>query len=351
MKRAVTGRDMSDIKSLPRDMAESDTLTASFKVNPQADLQARDVQAEALKAADSLLWSYDLSYGRLEFRGDMRALDLPPVHGPVALDDLAPLFEKGEIGRLESVLHAVEVHTAIDLPTDGHVQCLLRLKDQRLVYFKGRKVAKSVILGTLTELSRDIRRIKSTMDSGLGVHDVNHDPLTGLYNRQGFLGAAAHLLAREGDYDLVVGDLNRFRRLNEALGHDRADVVLNLLAERLRDAFGDHSVLARLGEDEFAVLTLRGFPRVSERMRNALERTLTVAGFDIHPTFSMGAVSVEGGEAALESAELLRRAEMAVEGRQAEGGRRCRIVQARSGKRRLDAPGAGGRTAQGLYQR
>ena len=317
---------MSDINNLGWTMTGSDSqsghdilMTANAKFNPKADLGNADVQAEALRAADSLLWSYDLSQGRFEFRGDLRALDLPPMHGRMTLDDLAPLFEKDEIGRLESVLHSVEVLTMADLPADDYVQCLLRLKDQRLVYLKGRKVAKHVVLGTLTELSRDIRRVKSTMDSGLAVHDVNHDPLTGLYNRQGFLSAAGHFLAREGDYDLVVGDLNRFRRLNEALGHERADIVLNLLAQRLRDAFGDHSILARLGEDEFAVLTARGFPRVSERMRNALERTITVAGFDIHPTFSMGAVSVEGGEAALESAELLRRAEMAVEAAKQKG--------------------------------
>lgn len=148
---------------------------------------------------------------------------------------------------------------------------------------------------------------------------IQIEPLTGLNNRQGFLEKSRLLLANSGEYDLVVADYNRFRRLNEALGHERADMVLAVCAQRLQDAFGETSLLARLGEDEFAVLTLRGFPRVSERMRNALERTISIAGFDIHPTFSMGAVSVEGGEAALDSAELLRRAEMAIEAASAKG--------------------------------
>ncbi|ESQ83652.1 hypothetical protein AEAC466_11640 [Asticcacaulis sp. AC466] len=276
-------------------------------------------QSDALRAADSLLWSYDLPQGRFEFRGDTLALDLPPLKGSLGLDELAPVFDKGEIDRLDVALRALEVHRAAEVPGDDHVQCLLRLKDRRFLYFKGRKVSRALVLGTVTELSRDMRRIKRSDETGFSLHDVNIDPLTGLFNRQGFLSAAHALLLGEGDYDLVVGDLNRFRRLNEALGHERADLVLGILAQRLRDAFGDASVLARLGEDEFAVLTLRGFPRVSERMRNALERTILVAGFDIHPTFSMGAVSVEGGDAALESAELLRRAEMAVEAAKSKG--------------------------------
>lgn len=282
-------------------------------------IDSRAVQMEALKASDSLLWSYDLGQRLFEFKGDLKNLNLPPMWNRVFLDDLDPIFEHGETERLDAVFKSLDVLSA--KPTDGHVQCLLRLKDHRLIYLKGRKVSAAVVLGTLTDLSRDIRlqRRERVADEGLPLQDVNIDPLTGLYNRAGFLAAARTLLVQDGDYDLVVGDLNRFRRLNEALGHERADLVLILLAQRLRDAFGEPSVLARLGEDEFAVLTQRGFPRVSERMRNALERTLSVAGFDIHPTFSMGAVSVEGGEAALESTELLRRAEMAVEAAKLKG--------------------------------
>jgi c-di-GMP-specific phosphodiesterase len=293
------------------DMKDEATAHALFD-NPQ-------MTWDALRGADSLLWAYDLSQGCFDFKGDADALDLPSLHGQLSLNELTRLFDKGEADRLDTVLRTLEVHTAAGLPGDDQVQCLMRLKDQRLLYFKGRKVTRSRVLGAVTEMSRDMRQPRKTDDAGLNLQDVHIDALTGLYNRQGFLSASGILLAHEGDYDLVVGDLNRFRRLNEALGHERADLVLGILARRLREAFGEASVLARLGEDEFAVLTLRGFPRVSERMRNAMERTIVIAGFDIHPTFSMGAVSVEGGDAALESAELLRRAEMAVEAAKSKG--------------------------------
>ncbi|ESQ86933.1 putative bifunctional diguanylate cyclase/phosphodiesterase [Asticcacaulis benevestitus] len=311
-------------------------VLSAVKDGAQSTLEDPQTQTDALRSADTLLWSYDLSHGHFEFKGDLRNLDLALLSGRVTLEDMTPVFASGEIERLEMALRAQEVHTAADLPGDDQVQCMLRLKDLRLVYFKGRKVARHLLLGTLTELSRDMRRVSRSAAAGsdLGLHDVHSDQLTGLHSRQGFLAAARTFLMREGDYDLVVGDLNRFRRLNEALGHERADLVLGILAQRLRDAFGETSVLARLGEDEFAVLTQRGFPRVSERMRNALERAIVVAGFDIHPTFSMGAVSAEGGEAALASAELLRRAEMAVEAAKSKG-----IGAVASYKRDLESDG------------
>lgn len=296
---------------------------ADSRAQPRMSLDSRHTQMEALDGADTLLWSYDLSQRLFEFKGDLKHLGLPPLWGRAFLDDLDPAFEAGEVDRLDTVFRTLDVRSAG--PADGHIHCLLRLKDHRLVYMKGRRVSKTQVLGIVTDLSRDIglhggtRLSEVQVGDGLPLQDIHTDPLTGLLNRQGFIHAARQLLTTPGDYDLVVGDLNRFRRLNEALGHERADIVLELLTLRLRDAFPDNALLARLGEDEFAVLTLRGFPRVSERMRNALERPINVAGFDIQPTFSMGAVAVEGGEHALESAELLRRAEMAVEAAQSKG--------------------------------
>ncbi len=295
-------------------------MSAQDKAEPRLSLDSSTVQMNALKAADTLLWAYDLSARRFEFRGNLKILGLPAMWNRVFLDDMEPALADGEVERLDQVFASLDVHVAHPAAAQDAVQCVLRLKDHRLVYLRGHKVNKTSVLGTMADLSRDIRlRRDRAADDGLPLQDLSVDSLTGLLNRQGFLAATRTRLAQPGDYDLVVADINRFRRLNEALGHERADLMLALLAERLRDAFGDTALLARLGVDEFAVLTQRGFPRVSERMRNALERTLSIAGFDIHPTFSMGAVSVEGGDTALDPAELMRRVEMAVEFAQSKG--------------------------------
>ena len=78
-------------------------------------------------------------------------------------------------------------------------------------------------------------------------------------------------------------------------------------------AFRPGVLLSRVGEDEFGVLAPVGETPTSEVLRHALERPLRVAGFDIHPTLSVGAVRAKGGDEAPEAAELLRRAELAVE--------------------------------------
>jgi len=295
-------------------------MAAQDKTENHLNLDAPGMLMNALKAADTLMWSYDLTAQRFEFRGELKILGLPLMWNRVFLADLEAALAEGEVERLEQVFASLDVHVAHPGGSQDAVQCVLRLKDHRLVYLRGHKINKNNVLGTIADLSRDIRLSRGrAADDGLPLQDLSVDSLTGLLNRQGFLTAARAFLSQPGDYDLVVADINRFRRLNEALGHERADLMLAMLAERLRDAFGDSSLLARLGEDEFAVLTQRGFPRVSERMRNALERSLSIAGFEIHPTFSMGAVAVEGGISALDPAELVRRVEMAVEFAQSKG--------------------------------
>ena len=136
------------------------------------------------------------------------------------------------------------------------------------------------------------------------------DALTGLLDRKTFLVRAREQLLQGGEFELVVADLDRLRRLNEALGHERADLVLAALGSRLAAAFPKTAIPARVGEDEFAVLVPDGVARPAERVRAAMEQPLRVAGFDIYPTLSIGAVKVEGGADAPEAAELLRRAEL-----------------------------------------
>jgi diguanylate cyclase (GGDEF)-like protein len=102
--------------------------------------------------------------------------------------------------------------------------------------------------------------------------------------------------AATGEHELIVADLDRLRRLNEALGHERADLVLAALGSRLSAAFPPGALLARIGEDEFAALAPSVVSPGAEALRRRLEQPLRVAGFDIHPTLSIGAVEAPGGE-------------------------------------------------------
>jgi c-di-GMP-specific phosphodiesterase len=139
------------------------------------------------------------------------------------------------------------------------------------------------------------------------------DALTGLLDRRTFMAQAAEKLQLPLSYLLIVADLDRLRRLNEALGHERADLVLAALGSRLMAAFSRDALLARIGEDEFAILAPDVGRSPADLARQVLEQPLRVAGFDIYPTLTLGQVRAEGGENAPEVGELLRRAALDLE--------------------------------------
>ena len=247
---------------------------------------------EALGAADVALWLWEPEKDRLRITGASRALGMGP---------LAPECSSAAIRSLV-------------LPQDrAGVEDLLRVREP------GVEVSARVRMrGAEPCLWRGIWLEEGLRAAGVAARETRFvgseaDPLTGLLDRRSFVARARERLNEAGEYELVVADLNRLRRLNEALGHERADLVLAALGSRLAAAFPRESLLARIGEDEFAVLTPVDGGDNAEVLRRALEQPLRVAGFDILPTLAIGAVRAEGGDDAQEAAELLRRAELAVE--------------------------------------
>ena len=101
-----------------------------------------------------------------------------------------------------------------------------------------------------------IRRAKDAVERAL-VHLTYHDALTGLPNRAMLERMIDHHIATKSGgrirSALVFLDLDRFLRVNEALGYAGGDEVLKLVAARLAQTVGDGGAIARIGEDNFAV--------------------------------------------------------------------------------------------------
>ncbi len=100
------------------------------------------------------------------------------------------------------------------------------------------------------------------------------DGLTGLVNRRTFESKVRELLTRDEPVAIAVGDLDRFKELNDTFGHEAGDRALLLFASVLRDSVRSDDVAARLGGEEFA-LALRGLTASDavgrlERIREAL---------------------------------------------------------------------------------
>lgn len=253
---------------------------------------------EALGGAGVALWLWEPGADRLRLTGASKALGLGPM---------APECSSAAM-------------RALALPQDrASAEDLLRVQDPGVeiaVRLRMRSGGVCIWRGVWLE---DGVRAAGVVAPEARFAASDQDGLTGLSDRKTFVARLRDRLLTPGRYELVVADLDRLRRLNEALGHERADLVLAALGSRLAAAFPPGVLLARVGEDEFAVLAPQGAPTAAQTLRLALEQPLRIAGFDIHPTLSIGAVEAIGGEDAPEAAELLRRAELAVEAAKAGG--------------------------------
>ena len=89
------------------------------------------------------------------------------------------------------------------------------------------------------------------------MHDALTDPLTGLANRRSFdleLGAVGARASRSSPAHLVMVDIDHFKRVNDAHGHDIGDEVLRIVGEVLLANVRRDSLVARVGGDEFGLL-------------------------------------------------------------------------------------------------
>lgn len=101
-----------------------------------------------------------------------------------------------------------------------------------------------------------IRLLSRERDAALAAETVARrladlDPLTGLLNRRAFLG---HAIGRSGQQTLLILDLDRFKQVNDTIGHDGGDEVLRTVARMLRMLAPETALIARLGGEEFALL-------------------------------------------------------------------------------------------------
>ncbi len=254
---------------------------------------------EALAASDAALWVWDPAQDQIQFTGATRPLGLAPLAPACSAAAFTALTLPQDRALAEKILkpHGEGTEIALRLRMRGAETCLWRgvwLED-------GARAAGLVALETKFAPS-------------------DRDRLTGLYHRKAFVARLGEALETVGDIDLVVADVDRLRRLNEALGLERADLVLAALGSRLAAAFPGEAAPARIGEDEFAVFApATDGAGVADRLREALEQPLRVAGFDIYPTVSIGGVRAEGGPDAADPSELLRRAALAVESAKGAG--------------------------------
>lgn len=223
-----------------------------------------------------------------------------------------------------------------------------------------RAAAVSIVLTMAITYSRVTRMRFTVLHQSLADATRNHsevvelaerDALTGLPNRVAFNQALSQYEEQEAHsrISLLFFDLNRFKDVNDSLGHNVGDILLREVADRLRPIFTEQQLLARIGGDEFAAIIPIDCPTTikewGRKIHDALTIPFDIEGHEIVIGTSMGAaigdVKVDGGE------ELLRRADLAMYEAKSQQSSDIRLFDSRLSQKlserrvvRVEMPGA-----------
>ena len=188
------------------------------------------------------------------------------------------------------------------------------------------------MLATIEQQSQEINEFPRRLDQL--IREAFRDALTGLPNRALFMDRLSHALTRaeRGGANLAVLflDLDRFKILNETLGHEVGDRLLLEVGHRITSCLRPEDTVARLGGDEFALLLedtadLSGATAMAERVSAEIQRPFIVDGRDVLISASIGIALT--GVGSMQPDEVLRNADLAMYQAKAEGRARYELYQ------------------------
>jgi len=226
-------------------------------------------------------------------------------------------------GQTEPVFAAIE--TQVNDAADAHhaqalagLRALRRQETSVLVATPCAFAAGLVLLAMFWSIVVGYQR-RTERQAAQNQHQALHDALTGLPNRTLLRDRTAQAI-RQADRELTPAallllDLDRFKDVNDTLGHHHGDQLLTLVGERLRATLRDVDTVARLGGDEFAVLLPRiaaaeGATAAAEKLQAALEEPFLLDGLTLEVEASIGVVTYP--DHGSDPDELLQRADIAM---------------------------------------
>ena len=178
------------------------------------------------------------------------------------------------------------------------IQTTAAVSDAEVSYQTARSLMLS--LGALASLMVVIVATLVSRKMAKQAHDLEHqafyDELTKLPNRALFLDRLTHVIAHSHrehiSFAILLLDLDRFKEVNDTLGHDVGDELLKEVSNRLNSALRESDTVARLGGDEFVVLLEKldfgHVPGVAKKVLKALERPFELAGQQVDVSASFG---------------------------------------------------------------
>ncbi|HEX6975606.1 MAG TPA: EAL domain-containing protein [Vicinamibacterales bacterium] len=251
----------------------------------------------AAQVANDGLWEWDLGTGQFHVTAPWKILIGLPERAVIT--NPAQWFERvhpDDLSGLKEALDAYLKGTSRKFQHDHR----LRHEDGRFKSFKCRGVAVRMGNGKATRIAgslTDTTDMEATQERLR--HAVYLDPLTGLYNRAVFVESLGQRLAEfqrrlgHDAFALLYLDLDRFKVVNDSLGHLVGDELLVAVSRRLESCLRQGDILARLGGDEFAIL-LNGLQSdqqanvIAFRLQEALARGFSIGGREVFTSASIG---------------------------------------------------------------
>ncbi len=294
----------------------------------QALRDSEERYALAARATNDGLWDWDLASGVVYYGQRWYEMlgytsrDIRPD-----LDTWYDLVHNEDLPRLKS---AIAAHL------QGESECIeveyrIRHKDGGWRWMICHGLAVRDQAGAVTRVAgsqSDITQRKHAEFTLL--HDAFHDPLTNLPNRSLFMDRLKLAMARsrrsnDSGFAILYIDIDRFKLINDSLGHSGGDALLVRVAARLQAYLRSEDTLARLGGDEFAILfesvqSIVFATRLSRRIQKALSLPIVINHSKIYPTISIGLTMYQQDYTRPE--EMLRDAETAMYRAKAAGGAR-----------------------------
>ncbi len=178
---------------------------------------------------------------------------------------------------------------------------------------------------TVNALEMKIQELRARLD--IAKHAARHDDLTGALNRTGFVEELTARLSRDHqDQNVLMIDLDRFKAVNDTLGHSAGDDLVRKICTGIQGVIPSDAVLARLGGDEFGVIveaaTEIRVAGICAHILKVCAQTRYILGHEVQVSASIG-VAQQGSTTS--EMELMRQADLALYAAKREGRNRCRV--------------------------
>ncbi|HEX2038922.1 MAG TPA: EAL domain-containing protein [Acidimicrobiales bacterium] len=251
--------------------------------------------------------------------------DLPRLDGPAFLPhDLLPICAAAAVYFLvNNMVTGIALALAQDAPVLRYLRHDLVFQATIAAILLGMApiavVSAQYSLWLVPFFALPMVAVYSSASGGLERHQALHDPLTNLPNRRLFRDRVhqAVLLARRTEIPVAVMilDLDRFKEVNDTLGHHIGDLLLQQVANRLQSTLREGDTIARLGGDEFAVLlpSVAGESaavQVADKIVEALDEPFSLKGWTFDIDASIGIALFPDHGQSVDS--LLQRADVAM---------------------------------------